>query len=609
MSLIILLTVHQFFPDYKSGTEVLTYSVAKDLLKRGHKVYVLTGYPAPKPLVDSKRLDQYEFDGIHVYRFSHSFVPMGDQGVVTEIEYNNRLAARYFSAVVRKIRPDVIHFFHLSRLGMSLVDVALEQGIPAYMTPTDFWAICPTSQLLLKGGRVCKGPNRWSGNCVKHVAVLNQRGRIKQVATHFPTLLASFGTKLTASGLLPAYPMSAEVAALSKRRTFNVSRMNALGAIISPTRFMTETLVRNGVRRDLIIQSTYGIEVSHYVDQRIRSRTGPINFGFIGTLAPHKGCHVLIEAFKRFKGHARLKIYGNKADFPSYFSEIQALASDDSRIAFCGTFPNAQIAAVLDGIDALVVPSVWYENAPLVIFSALAAKCPVIASNFPGMSELVRDRENGLLFESGNVAQLEAHIAALTDNPDLLIKLSKTCKVPKSTEAYVSELLDVWQKGLETAKHRAAVADAQDILPMGPSEPLGHIAGWACTDFGMPAEIRVMEGEELIGRTTQFHSRPDVKLGFERAGERIRTNRFGFSIPVQEPEGRAVPHLVVLAQSGRSVKVSLEAIPRGTSAHVGSNDYVGIDEIELIGAHNDFLEDEPIVGKSVALKTRNAESE
>src|SRR3954453_16743152 len=75
----ILLTVHQFFPEYFSGTEVLTYSVARELLSRGHAVAVMTGFPARKNLPPHERLDEYQIDGIHVFRFHHAYVRMNGQ--------------------------------------------------------------------------------------------------------------------------------------------------------------------------------------------------------------------------------------------------------------------------------------------------------------------------------------------------------------------------------------------------------------------------------------------------------------------------------------------------------------------------------------------------
>ena len=68
--------------------------------------------------------------------------------------------------------------------------------------------------------------------------------------------------------------------------------------------------------------------------------------------------------------------------------------------------PNESIGDVFSELDVLVVPSVWYENTPLAIYSAQEAGCPVIASNLGGMSEVIKHEKNGLLFEAGDFVGL-----------------------------------------------------------------------------------------------------------------------------------------------------------------------------------------------------------
>lgn len=444
----ILLTLHQFFPEYFSGTEVLTFSVAKELLSRGHQVSVFTGYPARILMPDSQRFDQYEIEGIQVYRFHHAFVPMGEQQIISEIEYNNHFAARYFMSLVTDIKPDVVHFFHFSRLGAALVDVVRQLDIPAYYTPTDFWAVCPTSQLLLVDGNVCDGPSRHGGNCVKHVAMLTYWRYYSKVVRHFPDVAIDFIAATAKMKVGVNFPFKHEITALSKRKPFNVSRLNELQGIVSPTQLMTDILVRNGVRPDLISQSAYGINVSGYDEAQERfSSEQDITIGYIGTLAPHKGCHVLIQAFLELGNNsARLKIYGNPNEFPGYVAELKQTAQGCGAIDFCGTFPNNQIAEVLADIDVLVVPSVWYENTPLVVYSALAAKCPVIASDFAGMSEVIHDGWNGMLFTPRSNHALGDCLSRLLNSPGLLGELSKNCQPPKSISTYVDELLGLYEK-------------------------------------------------------------------------------------------------------------------------------------------------------------------
>ena len=442
----ILLTVHQYFPQFAAGTEVLCHSVARELTRRGHVVHVLAGYPDSESREDADRLSEYDFEGIHVYRFHHAYVPMGGQVSKVEIGYDNRLAADYFDQILDSFKPALVHFFHLNRLGTGLIDRAARAGVPRFMTPTDFWFICPRSQLLLDDGSLCNGPTAHSGNCVKHF-VQSTRGRlIGKISESLPDHSADVLVRLTSSGSLPAYPMHEEVLAIAKRLPINICRLNRLNAIIVPNDFMKMFLVRYGVSSDLIVESSFGVEAtSTKGGNRLSKHIGPLRIGFIGSLAFHKGCHVLIDAFKELPVlGATLQIYGSFAEHHEYANSLQVQAVAIKGIEFCETFPNSEIGAVFETIDVLVVPSLWYENTPLVIYSAQAAGCPVVASDLPGLSAVIKNDEDGLLFKSGCAVDLEAQLMRLVSEDGLLRRLSANSPTPKSTEHYVDDLLAVW---------------------------------------------------------------------------------------------------------------------------------------------------------------------
>lgn len=445
----ILLTTHQFFPEFVSGTEVLTYSVARELIRLGHKVRVLTGYPGSSGLAEEARFDEYEFNGIHVYRFHHAYTSMGGQVSMIEVGYNNRLGADYFGRILESFEPDLVHFFHLNRLGTGLIERAVQANVPRFMTITDFWTVCPTGQLLLPDGKLCAGPSAFSGNCLKHFLRSTQEGLIKKSSKWLPTPVADLLVWMTKKGVLPIYPKKVEVAAIADRLPINISRLNQLNAIVVPSEFMKEFLIRHRVKADLITKANFGVDItSPSVKVSRKINRGALRIGYIGTLAPHKGCHVLIDAFKALPGSkAKLKIFGSADGFPDYMTKLHSLVIDYPSIEFCETFPNSDIGKVLADLDVLVVPSVWYENTPLVLHSAQAARCPVIASDLPGLAELIVHGNNGLLFQPGNSADLARQLSRLIGEENLLRQLSSQAFIPKSTSSYVDDLLRIWRIG------------------------------------------------------------------------------------------------------------------------------------------------------------------
>ena len=92
----------------------------------------------------------------------------------------------------------------------------------------------------------------------------------------------------------------------------------------------------------------------------------------------------------------------------------------------------------------MVVPSLWYENAPLVIREAFAANIPVIATNLGGMAEVVAHEVNGLLFERGNADDLAIQLRRIVEEPGLLGQLYQRVPPVKTIEEESAELAAIY---------------------------------------------------------------------------------------------------------------------------------------------------------------------
>ena len=466
----ILFTVHQFFPDFASGTEVLTLACAQELRARGHDVAVLTGFPAARePMADEDRFDRYEYQGVTVWRFHYSPAAISWKTNAQEAKYNNSTVAHFVWRLLDQYNLDLVHFFHFHQLSASMVDVCMDARIPTVYTPTDFWAICPTCQLKLPDGGLCQGPRLLGANCVRHVAGISLGQRLIQ---RTPMVAFAGALAVMQLGRLPARWMGILIklclrgryrgsqrfdayagfmSALGRRARFLRKRINAIDKLAVPSQIMRDMLAANGIKRDNMVLCRYGIDLSSAPLSRavrsMRGRNPRLRAGFIGTLCDHKGAHVLVEALKDLRDlDLDVRIYGRLEDFPDYVAELRTSCLDDPRVRFLGTFPNARIFDILADLDVLIVPSVWYENTPLVILSAQASGCPVIASGLGGMAEAVADGDDGLLFPVGNAQALAGCIARLVQEPGLLEKLSSGCRAPRSIQDYVDDLEQVYKE-------------------------------------------------------------------------------------------------------------------------------------------------------------------
>ena len=414
---------------------------ALEFKSRGHEVQLMTALPAASRMPDRDRVDHYEYQGIPVTRFKHGHCAMGSQNNLTEQEYNNLLIAEQFAVLVAAFRPDVVHFFHLMRLSASIVDVCLAKGIPTVLTPTDFWLICPMCQLRLPDGTMCAGPDEWAANCVRHLATLKKPGIATDILNRLPDTAVSAMVRMAGLAAFRNSGSARMVSALSRRNDFLRDRMNRIGKVLTPTRLMQKTLQDHGLAPSRINYCPYGIRLPQKLPGK-SPRHGPLRIGLIG-LGEHKGAHILIQALRQLVDcNLQVRIYGRQGDSPAYAARLQDMA--DSRVEFCGTFPNEEIGAILADLDILAVPSIWFENAPLVVYSAQAAGRPVIASDVPGISELISHGDNGWLFPAGDYNRMAELLAELANDREQIARLSGNARMPKSISSYADELLAVY---------------------------------------------------------------------------------------------------------------------------------------------------------------------
>lgn len=445
----IVLMVHQFLPDFTAGTEVLTYETARELKRRGHQVEIWTSFPADAALAQARPFESYEYQGLQVHRYNHN-LSFPSSNNVMEFEYNNSFFAGYFNKYVEQTPPDLVHFFHLARLTGSSLEICFQQKIPTVFTPTDFWIICLYGQLRLPDNQLCQGPEPQGVNCIRHVIATTQSPITSKVANILPSSVFNFLVHGSRFSWWPDKKYSPLLRAVAERRDFLGQRMNKLDRMLVPTRSMEKILRQNGLDPEIIRFIPYGLNLKPFENHNPKPRGEKLRVAFIGSLSEHKGAHVLLEAVKLLPADlpVEVKLYGRQDEFPDYVARLKTMADGDKRIEFGGYFKNDQIGKVFAGVDVLVVPSLWYENTPLVIYSAFAARTPVIATNLGGMAEVVHHEENGLLFEKGDAAGLSALLKRLVEDRTLLERLAAKVVPPKTISQYVDELEVVYEEVL-----------------------------------------------------------------------------------------------------------------------------------------------------------------
>ncbi len=437
----IVLTVHQFLPDHLSGTELIAYHIARELQSRGHDVRIFTGYPQKIPLPESDRFDTYNVDGLQVHRFRHAHVPMGGQSNIVEMEYRHDFFKTHFTTFLKEFRPDVVHFLHLYRLSTTAIDACRELGIRTLFTATDFWFICPLVQLLLPDGSLCNGPNALAANCVRHIAEVSQSPAIASRIQKTPQALISLATLAARLHVLPS-SQAPHIRAVSQRPAYLRHKLNEIDRVILPSKTMQTLLTAHGLEPERATLLPYGVPTSHLQRHTDKGDHPLLRVAFLGAMVRHKGPHVLIAALRTLPRDIPISVtfHGKLEEYPDYIASLRALAGDDARIRFAGGYQPGELNAILADTDLVVVPSLWYENTPLVIYEAHAAGTPVLASNLGGMAEAVRDGVDGLLFPPNDATALAALLQQLATDRTRIRALAAQTLVPMSVATHVNRL-------------------------------------------------------------------------------------------------------------------------------------------------------------------------
>lgn len=441
----ILLTVHQFLPKYSFGTERLTFDIGRELLRRGHEVFVLTADKASSALPRDTAWD-YEYRGLKVRVVG---VEIGSTPNPLRYEFDNPEMADQMRAYMREAKPDLVHVLHAGRLSGSIIPAAKEFGVPVVFTATDFWSVCRVIHLRKAyNGELCEGPNRFGTNCLRcYIARTSSPDEVKQ--RH----LSRSETQFKALALASRSPLKrirrvGQAHEVTERIQNLKNVVNSADKVIAPTKLNREMLVRNGIDERKVILSAYGMDTSD-ISSAPPSPVNPrkLRVGYIGSLARHKGPDILVRAFRRLPRKmmpAELKIYGDPARDAEYAEELSDLVEGDDRISFAGTFEGERIGWVFSEMDLLVVPSRWYENTPLVVYSAFAAKTPVIATDLGGLSEAIEHDKNGLLFPLEDEGELNAQLLRFFFEPNLLGRLREGMEPVKTASESVDELEEIY---------------------------------------------------------------------------------------------------------------------------------------------------------------------
>ncbi len=407
----ILFVVHGYPPTHNGGAERRAERTARGFFERGHDVHVLCFEALTRPS-DEHHWDDCVQRGVKVRRL---YFNPGHGSAPFHWSYDNPTVGELLTALIHEWRPDVIHLFSGYLMSASIVRVAVANDIRVVVSLTDYWWLCHRINLLRTDGTRCAGPTATS--CARCQAEVFRRYRLP--AQVLPHVAEKFWTNLSADSAFSTYM---GVAQQQQRAVRLLEILRSADVLIAPSRYLATMYMQHGIDAAQIRVWRQGVEL----DYCLLPQSDPVfRVGYMGQIKPHKGVHLLLEAWSQLQGQRarRLQLYGSDHGEETYGHQIRKTISRLEHVAWQGQFTESEVWQVLAQLDVLVVPSRWVENSPNTILEAQAVGVPVVGSNLGGVAELIAHEQNGLLFEVDDPADLARQLQRLLDDPELVQRL------------------------------------------------------------------------------------------------------------------------------------------------------------------------------------------
>ena len=315
---------------------------------------------------------------------------------VSEIEYGRKIgfkdkvvqatkviysfeAQKKLKQLIEVARPDVAHAHNIyHHISPAIFPTLKEAGIPVVMTAHDLKLACPAYKML-RDGRICE-------DC--------KGGRIHNVA-----LNRCIKGSLTLSAVVYAETLL--------QRTLGLYR-NKIDRIAVPSRFYREKLMEWGWPAEKLVHVPNFVDIGRFSTDWEEGDY----IVFAGRLAPEKGIATLIRAASAAK--QKLVIAGTGPEEKA-LKELALQTGGD--VTFAGHLSGEALHRMIGQSRGLVLPSEWYENAPISVLEAYALGRPVIGSAIGGIPEVIRDGETGLTATAGSVDSLAKALTDLAARP------------------------------------------------------------------------------------------------------------------------------------------------------------------------------------------------
>jgi glycosyltransferase involved in cell wall biosynthesis len=220
---------------------------------------------------------------------------------------------------------------------------------------------------------------------------------------------------------------------------------------VAPSQFLADRYIAWGIPAAKMVVLENLVPASAPTPPPPLSEEGPLRIGFFGQISPLKGSNIIFDAAealaKENAADVSFDIFGDYHGQPPEFQAafLERLGTAGSNIRFHGPYDRERVNTLMQSVHAILVPSIWWENSPVVIQEALRNRRPVICSDIGGMAEKIRDGIDGFHFMAGNAMALTSLLRQLAADRTKLTDLTARMTGQPALESRLDHFTGLYQ--------------------------------------------------------------------------------------------------------------------------------------------------------------------
>lgn len=446
----IILCTHKYVYPFVGGVDVYTHRLGEALIRLGHDVKIFAFDPTSESAGENILISEEVFKGTEVWRFKFLFSkrPQSAHDYAYDPEVRERL-----KQILQEQKPDLFIIMNFYMITLSAVEAAKDLDIPVIHIATDFIPICRRATLIRWDGKSCTTGESVK-SCTQCFVSHHAFGRLASAIFYklpdrmLPRISNNENLFNPPNPLWLLNPFLKQAVIMEKRLSILQPLREKIDLVLAPTRYTSKMFAENGFKSDQMHFLPFGVDEDNPLSRLEKLPSAHVRFLFIGRFQPYKGAHILVEAFNNLASpkESTLTIYGTADDgYIEYFNKLNSMMKSNSRIRNAGQIsPNRLNNAFREG-DIFVLPSTWHENSPLILLDAIQSKTPVVASDIGGVTDIVKDGINGLLFPMGNPQALQQVMQKIINKPKIISQLKAGAKL-LSIDEYARTMIQLCQE-------------------------------------------------------------------------------------------------------------------------------------------------------------------